>query len=55
MQTRKDVAATKHLSNSRFVFMRLLEVSRNLDEKKMQELIANRYYEEPERLIIENL
>src|SRR5450759_2077557 len=55
MRTQKDVTATKHLSNSRFVFMRLLELSRNLDEKKMQEMIENRDYEELERFIIENL
>ena len=55
MRTQKDSAATKHLTNSRFVFMRLLEISRSLDEKKIQEMIANRDYEELERLIIENL
>jgi hypothetical protein len=35
--------------------MRLLEISRSLDEKKMQEMIANRDYEELEKFIIVNL
>jgi len=55
MRTQKDATSTKHLSNSRFIFMRLLEISRSLDEKKMQEMIANRDYEELERFIIESL
>ena len=55
MRTQKDIGATKHLSNSRFIFMRLLEISRNLDEKKMQGLIANRDYEELERFVIDSL
>ena len=55
MRTQKDAIATKHLSNSRSIFLRLLEISRNLDEKKMQEMIANRDYEELERFIIQNL
>jgi xylose isomerase len=55
MRTQKDTVSTKHLSNSRSIFLRLLEISRNLDEKKMQEMITNRDYEELERFIIENL
>jgi len=55
MRTQKDIGATKHLSNSRFIFMRLLEISRNLDEKKMHGLIANRDYEELERFVIDSL
>jgi xylose isomerase len=55
MRTQKDAKSTKHLSNSRFVFLRLLEISRSLDEKKMQELIDDRDYEELERFIIDNL
>lgn len=55
MRTQKDSASTKHLSNSRFIFTRLLEISRSLDESKMQEYIAARDYEELERFIIENL
>jgi xylose isomerase len=55
MRTQKNEVSTKHLSNSRIIFMRLLEISRNLDEKKMQEMIANRDYEELERFIIKSL
>ncbi|MHC4122600.1 MAG: TIM barrel protein [Planctomycetota bacterium] len=55
MRTQKDDVATKHLSNSREIFLALLEVSRSLDEKKVDELIANRDYEELERLIIKTL
>jgi xylose isomerase len=55
MRTQKDAVSTKHLSNSRLIFLRLLEISRNLDDKKMQEMISNRDYEELERFIIENL
>ena len=32
MRTQKDDVATKHLSNSLPMFLRLLEVSRSLDE-----------------------
>jgi hypothetical protein len=35
--------------------MRLLEISRSLDESKMKAFIADRDYEELERFIIENL
>jgi len=55
MRTQKDEVSTKHLSNSRSIFMRLLEISRNIDETKMQEMIANRDYEELERFIIKCL
>lgn len=55
MRTQKDSVSTKHLSNSRFIFTRLLEISRSLDESKMQAFIADRDYEELERFIIENL
>ncbi len=55
MRSQKDVGATKHLSNSRFVFLRLLEISRSLDENKIQEMVENRDYEELERFILENL
>jgi xylose isomerase len=55
MRTQKDAVSTKHLSNSRLVFLRLLEISRSLDEKKMQEMIENRDYEELERFIIKSL
>ncbi|HPS54291.1 MAG TPA: TIM barrel protein [Sedimentisphaerales bacterium] len=55
MRTQKDNVATKHLSNSREIFLRLLELSRSLDEKKMQALIADRDYEELDLMIINHL
>ncbi|MCA1808296.1 MAG: TIM barrel protein [Kiritimatiellia bacterium] len=44
MRTQKG-AATEHLSNSRRVFLRLLEISRGLNDKTMQTMIAKRDYE----------
>ena len=54
MRTQK-APATKHLSNSRSVFMALLEVSRALDEKKMQAMIAERDYETLDLYILRSL
>jgi xylose isomerase len=55
MRTQKAQAATKHLSNSREIFLRLLEISRGLDQAKMDAMIAVRDYEELERYIIKSL
>ena len=55
MRTQKVGVSTKHLSNSREIFLRLLEISRALDEKKVSALIKERNYEELEMLIIKNL
>ena len=44
MRTQK-APATQHLANSRAVFLNLLEISRALDEKRMNALIAERDYE----------
>ena len=38
MRTQKDDVATKHLSNSREMFLRLLEISRNIDDKIIDSL-----------------
>lgn len=46
LRTQKDAAATKHLSNSREVFLRLLDISRGMDEAAVQAMIAERDYEE---------
>ncbi len=46
MRTQKDNVATKHLSNSRTIFLRLLEISRSLDDSAMEAMIAERDYEE---------
>jgi xylose isomerase len=55
MRTQKDAVATKHLSNSRTIFLRLLEISRSLSPKKMDELIAQRDYEELDLYIMKSL
>ena len=55
MRTQKDNVATKHLTNSREIFLRLLELSRSLDEKKVQALIAERDYEGLDLLIMNHL
>jgi len=55
MRSQKAEVATKHLRNSREVFMRLLEVSRNLDDEAMAALVAQRDYEELESIILQAL
>jgi xylose isomerase len=55
MRTQKADVATKHLSNSREIFLKLLEVSRALDDKKVAALIKERNYEELEMLIVKSL
>ena len=52
MRTQKQDGATKHLSNSRTVFLRLVELVRSLDEGKVEQLIAGRDYEELDMLIM---
>jgi len=55
MRTQKDAVATKHLSNSRTIFLRLLEISRSLSQKKMDQMIAARDYEELDLYIMKSL
>lgn len=55
MRTQKKEASTKHLSNSRTIFLKLLELVRSLDDKKVEELIARRDYEELDLLIMNHL
>ena len=55
MRTQKQETATKHLSNSRTVFLRLVELVRSLDESKVEQLIAGRDYEELDMLIMSHL
>jgi len=55
MRTQKLEVSTKHLSNSRTIFLRLLELVRSLDQKEMEALIARRDYEELDMRIIEYL
>ena len=46
MRTQKDGVAMKHLDYSRRIFLKLLEISRSLDDKLMDQMIAERDYEE---------
>ena len=55
MRTQKLEVSTKHLSNSRTIFLRLLELSRSLDDGKVGSLIAERDYEELDLLIMTHL
>jgi xylose isomerase len=55
MRTQKQVVATKHLSNSREIFLRLVKLARSLDRKTVNQLIADRDYEELDMLIIDHL
>jgi len=55
MRTQKQQVATKHLSNSRTIFLHLLDLVRSLDQKKVDNLISERDYEELDMLIINHL
>ncbi|MDD2600430.1 MAG: TIM barrel protein [Kiritimatiellae bacterium] len=55
MRTQKLDKSTKHLSNSRTIFLKLLEVVRGLDQRTVDALIAERDYEELDLLIINAL
>ena len=55
MRTQKADVATKHLSNSREVFLKLVEVNQSLDQTQIDALIAARDYEELDLLIMNAL
>lgn len=55
MRTQKQDVATKHLRNSREIFLRLVELVRSLDRVKLEKLIKQRDYEELDMLIIDHL
>lgn len=55
MRTQKDNAATRHLANSRQIFLRLLAISRGLKETALQSMIRQRDYEALEMHILKNL
>jgi xylose isomerase len=55
MRSQKAEVATKHLANSRRVFLNLVEVVRSLDSAQVDNLISQRDYEELEMLIINHL
>ena len=55
MRTQKDDLATKHLTNSREIFLKLLELSRSLDEEFIANCIKTRDYEELDLYIFKSL
>jgi xylose isomerase len=55
MRTQKQEVATKHLSNSRTIFLRMVELVRSLDKSKVENLVQQRDYEELDMLIIDHL
>ncbi|MHB9037690.1 MAG: TIM barrel protein [Armatimonadota bacterium] len=55
MRTQKASVATKHLSNSREIFLQLLEISRSIDDSKVSAAIAERDYEELDLYIMTSL
>ncbi|MDP6524839.1 MAG: TIM barrel protein [Kiritimatiellia bacterium] len=55
MRTQNQENSTKHLSNSRTIFLRLLDVVRRLDNAKVEGLIETRDYEELDLMIVSAL
>jgi xylose isomerase len=55
MRTQKAAVATRHLTNSRLMFLALLEVSRSLSDEKLNEMIKSRDYEELDLYIMSAL
>ena len=55
MRTQKDEVATKHLSNSREIFMHLLQVVRSLDNSFIEKCRMDRDYEELDLYIMKKL
>ena len=55
LRTQPAELATKHLRNSLHMFLRLVELSRSLDRQAVEQLIADRDYEELDWLILNHL
>ena len=55
MRTQRAGVATKHLRNSREIFLALVKLVQKLDKVKIDKLIAERDYEELDLLIINHL
>lgn len=55
LRTQVKEKSTKHLSNSREIFLRLVELVRSLDVKMVEQLRASRDYEELDLLIVNHL
>jgi xylose isomerase len=55
VRTQPSDLATKHLRNSLQVFLRLVELSRSMDRKVVEDMVASRDYEELDWLILNHL
>jgi xylose isomerase len=55
MRTQKQEVATKHLRNSREIFLRLVKLVRSVNRTKLEKLVKQRDYEELDMLIIDHL
>lgn len=55
MRTQKSEVATKHLSNSRTIFLKLLEISRSLDSNKINAMRSELDYEELDLYIMKKI
>jgi xylose isomerase len=55
MRTQKDDVATKHLTNSREIFLKLLNISRKIDDKFIVKCQQERDYEELDLYIMKSL
>ncbi len=55
MRTQKREDSIKHLKNSKEMFLRLLKIARNMDEKIWQSYIDKRDYEGLEMFILRNI
>jgi xylose isomerase len=55
MRSQKQPSAMQHLSNSRTIFLQLLKLVRSLDHRRIDQLIADRDYEQLDLLIINHL
>ncbi len=55
LRTQNKAVSTKHLSNSREIFLRLVDLTRSLDVKRVEELRASRDYEELDLMIVKHL
>ncbi len=54
-RTTKPEHWMKHLDNSRRTFMHLVQKARSFDEKKAQQLVADRNYQDLDQMVIEHL
>jgi xylose isomerase len=55
MRTQKDDVATKHLTNSKEIFLMLLSISRKIDDKFIMKCQQERNYEELDLYIMKSL